>query len=215
MSGLIVDTALVVPSKLSGKNVMFRSASSDLFNEPFAYSDGTTLNNLVPAWAVDVNGVGSVSVTGAKVLTNGILNGMWASVAPAVVSNTNHYAAVEISAGLAGNIGGVLARFTDKNNFYALRCSRAAADTYELYKRVASTYTLLDSLVEAFPATPFRVKLGILGTTLTGYLWNGSAWVQKVTKVGDAAFASGSVGIFGQYISGAQLSFDDFAAGNT
>jgi hypothetical protein len=101
----------------------------------------------------------------------------------------------------------------DNGNFYVGRCSRAGSDTYEVYKRVSNSYTLLSSLAQAFPAEPFRIKLEINGTNLIMSLWNGSAWVSKVTT-SDGALATGAPGFFAQQVSG-PITYEDYAHGNT
>jgi len=164
-------------------------------------------------WNANTNGAGAIDIVSNVVVCSNSVNGAWMTNTGGGVSATDHYAEIEITAGLAGDIGGAINRHTSVNTFYVGRCSRAGSDTYELYKRVAGTYTLLGSLAQAFPAEPFRIRQQVIGTALKLQLWNGSAWVDKVTAT-DAAIASGAPGFFSQTIAG-NVSYDNYAHGNT
>lgn len=130
-----------------------------------------------------------------------------------IVDTADHWSKADIVAGLPGDIAGVFVRLTDQNDFYIGRCNQIGSDTYELYKRVGGTYTLLDSQVESFPSLPFKIKLEVNGTSLIFSVWDGSTWVPKCTAT-DSSHTTGSVGIFWQEVAGPGQ-FDNYEAGDT
>lgn len=185
--------------------------TSHLFQDAFGRSDDTPLDD--SNWDVTIAG-GTWVITSGTAKATAANSGAWARYVGGLTHTANHYAEVDIASGLPGNIMGVLARFADTNNFYVGRASRAAADTYELYKRVSGSYTLLGSLAESFPSLPFRIRLQVNGTSLQLQLYSGGSWVTKVT-VTDSALATGVPGMFTQLVGSGDQRFDNFATGNT
>lgn len=163
-------------------------------------------------WSVGTS-IGAAADIVSNEAVGGGSNGCWVYRTTSPISNADHYAAIDMVSGLAGDIGGVFCRYTDNNNFYIGRCAAIGTDQYQLYKRVGGTYTLLSSLTEAFPAQPFRVRLWVNGTSLKFQLWNGSSWVDKCTAT-DSAHSTGKFGFFHQQI-GSTANYDNFEGGNS
>lgn len=182
-----------------------------LFSDAFGRPDDTALDDT--NWDVTIAG-GAWVITSGTAKATSASSGGWARYVGGLVDSANQYAEVDIASGLPGNIMGLLARFTNTSNFYTGRASRAGADTYELYKRVSNTYTLLGSLAESFPSLPFRLRLQVTGTSIQFQLFSGGSWVTKVSAT-DAALASGQVGMYTQLVGSGDQRFDNFGAGNT
>lgn len=142
-------------------------------------------------------------------------SGAWSRPTDAAAQNAigaDQYAELDVSV-ISGQLAGLLLRWNSNDTNYLGRVNDAAADVYEIYLRSGGTYTLLGSLTEAFPAPPFRIRFQIIGTALKLQLWNGSAWVDKVTA-SNATIADGAVGMQLQRINGSGPAVDNFACGN-
>ncbi|HEY0826809.1 MAG TPA: BNR-4 repeat-containing protein [Bacilli bacterium] len=84
---------------------------------------------------------------------------------------------------------GILARYTDSNNYYMLRLHNSGK--VQLYKKVAGTFTLLTEATQTVSSgSTYTLKLVLSGSTLTGYV-NGT---QKVSA-SDSSLASGKIGV--------------------
>lgn len=188
-------------------------SSSLVFSDDFNRADTSLTNvpNVGNSWGLAPFSATAGIQSNAAEMAGGF--GAWA-IAPAVGLDTaNHSATADITLGLSGDIAGVFVRYTDTNNFYIGRCNQTGADTYELYKRVSGTYTLLDSLAQTFPSLPFKIRLRVNGTSLAFQVWNGSSWVTKCSAT-DSSHSTGSVGMFWQTVAG-NGRLDNFEARDT
>jgi PKD repeat protein len=175
------------------------------------FSDDVTVAAMT-CFTDDFNRAGGTLTTGGNWLVNSGLadisanqvgiggsGGCWVSCLSSILTSADLSAEIDITGGLADDIAGVFVRFTDVNNFYIGRVDRNGPDTFQLYKRVAGTYTLLDSLAETFPAEPFRIGITVIGTALEFSLWNGSGWDLKCSAT-DASLSTGTSGFFWQTV---------------
>ncbi len=125
----------------------------------------------------------------------------------------DQFAEVDVVTNL-GQICSVFVRYdsaSPTNTFYTFRVDDTGADTYQLYKRVSGTYTLLSSLAETFPSYPFRIRIQVKGTALKGQLYSGGSWVDKCTAT-DAAISAGKFGFSLQRVS-SPVAADNFIGG--
>ncbi len=205
--------ALTGNSRTRSRLAVLPTATATLpFTDDFNRSDRSL--NGDNGWTANNAGFGTINIVSNQVVCAGVSNGCWSKNTSNGVSASNHYAQIKVASGLSGDIGGPLVRYTDNNNFYVGRCNAASGGhVYELYKRVGGTYTLINSLNEAFASEPFLVKLEVNGTSLIFSLWNGSSWVSKVTGT-DSAFSTGAPGWYSQTVTG-DITYDDYEHGNT
>ena len=95
---------------------------------------------------------------------------------------------------------GLIARYSDSNNYYMLRLHQSGQ--LQLYKKVGGTFTQLGATTVSLSAnTIYTLKLGLNGSSLTGYL-NGSPLI----SASDSSLSAGKIGLR-TYIQTA--SFDD------
>jgi hypothetical protein len=179
------------------------------FTDDFNRSNRTLTDN---GWTNVVSGASLDIVSNRARFTSGATSGGWGNNVGSPTPNANHWAAAQVVSGSAGNIVGVVARYFDTNSFYIFRMARNAGDVWQLYKRVAGTYTLLGSLSEAAPAEPWYMRIYCVGTSIKGQLWNGTAWVDKVTAT-DSALSTGKPGFFAQQVGTGPIEFDNYASG--
>lgn len=202
-------------NRLGGEGFRHRRYFYDDFNRT-----NRSLNPAAPYYGTAMD---QCTITGTQPVFDAGTNGSWqywTAVHVETGANGQHpdqFAEIELQSDLAGDIAGVFCRGDSSNqNFYIGRCSRVGADTYEVYKRVGGTYTLLASLAETFPAAPFSIRFEVWGASvpvLRLLVGNGCQWVQKVSTT-DAASAhtSGRPGFFGQRVAG-NVTVDNFACG--
>jgi hypothetical protein len=137
---------------------------------------------------------GTIRVVGNQFATLTRGGGGWDSAAKVSVATPDDVS-VSIDVTARGNIvdnwPGVFARYIDGNNLYLVQCSfGTGTDTVFLYRRVAGTWTLMDS-VNMSLGSSFNLRLDTIGSNIRGYV-NGSQVVSAV----DTNFSSGSVGMW-------------------
>jgi hypothetical protein len=140
-------------------------------------------------WTV-VNGTWAVATDGTKVYKQSLTTGE--ALARAGNTSWTDYsitAKVKLySTGLT-MASGILARYTDSNNYYMLRLCET--DRVQLYKKVGGTFTLLQEVSMTVNANSwYTLKLSLNGSVVTGYVDG----VQKVS-VTDNSLASGCIGV--------------------
>ncbi|GLX70984.1 right-handed parallel beta-helix repeat-containing protein [Paenibacillus glycanilyticus] len=165
------------------------TANFDYFHvgQPAIFSDNFEDGNS-SGWTT-VNGTWSVATDGTQVYkqtnTSGEAN------AYAGDSSWDNYAVqadIKLNNQVIDTGSGILARYTDSNNFYMLRLNLSGK--LQLYKRVAGTFTLLgESAENVTVGTSYTLKLAVNGSTVKGYL-NG---VEKISKA-DTSLSSGKIG---------------------
>ena len=98
---------------------------------------------------------------------------------------------------------GIIARYTDNNNYYMLRLHQSGQ--LQLYRKLAGTFAQIGSAnVSVATNTTYTLKLTVAGNQLTGYL-NGNLLISTI----DSYLPNGEIGAR-TYIQTA--SFDDFTA---
>lgn len=113
-------------------------------------------------------------------------------------------------AGLPDSTTGLIARYSNNAgqiSFYAAYIRQmTGTDEWRMYKYVNGRYTQIGSTLREEFVNGSSVRFEVTGSSLTMYLWNGAAWVSKVSG-SDSDLVSGSVGLRATH-QGAQ--FDDF-----
>ena len=85
------------------------------------------------------------------------------------LGSADHYAEIDV-VGAQGDQS-VCVRFAAAaNTFYMFRHNSSSPGEYEIYKRVAGSFTLLASVTEAVPALPYRLRAEVEGTALRLYV---------------------------------------------
>lgn len=162
-------------------------------------------------WTVDVS-PGSINIV-SNVATGVSSATGWAQNSTAIVTTGTYYSEIDVLGGLSGGIAGVFVRYINQNTFYIGRVHSLSGDTYELYKRNSGTYTLLASLSQTFPSTPFRIRCQVDSSDLVALqLWNGSSWVTKCSAT-DNSIGGGTPGFFLQTVT-TTPSMDNFKCGD-
>lgn len=89
----------------------------------------------------------------------------------------------------ASSATGIIARYTDNNNFYLLRL-HSGSGKVQLYKNVAGVYTLLqENDLTINMNTTYRLNLVVIGNTISGYVDN-----TLMVSTTDDSHSSGCIG---------------------
>lgn len=114
-------------------------------------------------------------------------------------------AIVQFNGGGGGGTG-VAGRYQDMNNYYLVEAS-TTGDSFDMYKKVSGSYTKIGAYaVTLNEATDYTVKLGMVGTTIKGYL-NG---VERISVTDSSITAAGRPACRGFSNNNGQL-YNDFA----
>lgn len=161
------------------------TAGGSLFSDNF--EDGNAAG-----WT-NVNGTWSVVTDGTYVYKN--TNTVGESLTYAGQSTwTNYTVEAKVKLYNSGSTvgAGVVARYTDSNNYYMFRVHEGS-DKAQLYKKIGGSFTLLnEGAVTINPNTTYTLKLVLNGSSLTGYVDG----VQKVS-ITDSGLTGGRIGARG------------------
>jgi O-glycosyl hydrolase len=185
--------------------IRFVRTSSTLFTDSFESGSGNW-QAVAGSWTTAADSGSQVyrqtatTATSNRAVANG---GSWMN--SAVQAKVKFEAT---AADTSSSAAGLIARYTDDNNFYLWRLNKIR-NKAELYKRSGGTFTLLEEV--GLPAvsngTWYTLKLEVSGSNLIGYI-NGE---QRVSVVDTSVTGAGKAGL--QTYS-AQASFDDVVVTN-
>lgn len=123
------------------------------------------------------------------------------------------FATIAVKPSTDGHQMGVLARLSTTgiyNGYGFFAGNKTGTDTLALWKVVASAYTKISSDVTQEFTAGDKIGIKCVGSTISGWYYNGSSWSKVVELTDSSVTAAGYIGLGGD---STVYRFDDFGGG--